>query len=121
MPGRDRDLTYSIPRCCQCVVPIASLRAYLQALKACSVSQAAKKAEVAEIDNKSSWRGRRLKPLVAFSSGPYAACLADGSEYTGSYVDKTTFEQLVDFHRRKLQASLSSFDELLFTTALRPG
>ena len=46
---------------------------------------------------------RRLRPLVAFSSGPYAAALADGSEYTGSYVERVTFEQLVDFHRRKLQ------------------
>ena len=46
---------------------------------------------------------RRLRPLVAFSSGPYAAALADGSEYTGSYAERVTFEQLVDFHRRKLQ------------------
>ena len=46
---------------------------------------------------------RRLRPLVAFSSGPYAAALADGSEYTGSYVERVTFEQMVDFHRKKLQ------------------
>jgi hypothetical protein len=53
---------------------------------------------------------RRVKPLVAFSSGPYAACLADGSEYTGDYADKLTFEQLVDFHRQKLRVGfLSSF------------
>ena len=52
----------------------------------------------------STWKRRRVKPLVAFSSGPYAACLADGSEYTGSYVDHTSFEQMMDFHRKKLQA-----------------
>lgn len=55
------------------------------------------------------WQSRRPKPLVAFSCGPYAACLADGSEYTGSYIEKTTFEQLVDFHRRKLQVNLQAF------------
>jgi S-methylmethionine-dependent homocysteine/selenocysteine methylase len=52
-----------------------------------------------------SWKQRRVKPLVAFSCGPYAACLADGSEYTGKYADTTTFEQLLDFHRQKLRVS----------------
>ena len=47
------------------------------------------------------------RPLVAFSSGPYACALADGSEYTGSYADKVTSEQLMEFHRQKLQVCCS--------------
>ncbi len=39
----------------------------------------------------------RLRPLVAASVGPYAAYLADGSEYTGIY-DKD-LEELIEFHR----------------------
>ena len=31
-------------------------------------------------------------PLVAGSVGPYGACLHDGSEYTGDYVDHMTKE-----------------------------
>ena len=45
--------------------------------------------------------GRRL---VAFSSGTYGAALADGSEYDGSFAEKCTVEQLMDFHLRRLQA-----------------
>lgn len=52
-------------------------------------------------------RPRRPRPLVAFSCGPYAAYLADGSEYTGAYVDSMSQEQLLDFHRRKLQVCLA--------------
>lgn len=43
----------------------------------------------------------RLRPLVAASVGPYAAYLADGSEYTGIY-DKD-FNDLLDFHRPRWQ------------------
>ena len=32
--------------------------------------------------------------LVAASVGPYGACLHDGSEYTGSYIDKVSAEEL---------------------------
>ena len=32
----------------------------------------------------------RIKPLVVGSCGPYGACLHDGSEYTGSYIDHVT-------------------------------
>ncbi|XP_064639295.1 homocysteine S-methyltransferase YbgG-like [Lineus longissimus] len=47
--------------------------------------------------------GRR-KPLVAGSVGPYGACLMDGSEYTGCYIDNVTEEYLIDWHRPHLQA-----------------
>ncbi|BDA46550.1 Homocysteine S-methyltransferase 1 [Coccomyxa sp. Obi] len=50
------------------------------------------------------WRSQRVRPLVAFSAGPYGAALADGSEYDGSYAERVTEEQLVDFHRQRLQA-----------------
>lgn len=36
--------------------------------------------------------GLRRKPLTCASLGPYGAWLADGSEYTGSYVDTITQE-----------------------------
>jgi S-methylmethionine-dependent homocysteine/selenocysteine methylase len=48
-----------------------------------------------------SWELKRAKPLVAFSSGPYGAALADGSEYDGSYADSVTEEQLIAFHRER--------------------
>ena len=37
--------------------------------------------------------------LIAGSVGPYGACLHDGSEYTGSYVDALSVEQLKEWHR----------------------
>ena len=51
------------------------------------------------------WQRARGRPLVAFSAGPYATALADGSEYDGSYADRVTEEQLLDFHRQRLQAT----------------
>ena len=32
--------------------------------------------------------GRKKRGLVAGSIGPYGACLGDGSEYSGDYIDK---------------------------------
>ncbi|CAH8841403.1 unnamed protein product [Trichobilharzia szidati] len=48
-------------------------------------------------DNPSEFQ-RKLPVLIAGSLGPYGACIADGSEYSGSYADKVTFEELVEFH-----------------------
>jgi homocysteine S-methyltransferase len=39
---------------------------------------------------------------VAASVGPYGAFLADGSEYTGDYVDDVTVAELREFHRPRL-------------------
>lgn len=53
-----------------------------------------------------SWQGssaRRQRPLVAYSCGAYGASLADGSEFTGSYADSMTVEQLMAFHLSRLQ------------------
>jgi len=41
---------------------------------------------------------------VAGSVGPYGAFLADGSEYTGGYVDDVSIAQLREFHRPRLAA-----------------
>ena len=35
---------------------------------------------------------QKTKPLVAAALGPYGAYLADGSEYSGDYMDKVTSE-----------------------------
>eukprot|EP01080_Neovahlkampfia_damariscottae_P002012 gene2012-1519_t len=36
---------------------------------------------------------KRMKPLVAASFGPYGACLGDGSEFTGNYIDEENMEE----------------------------
>jgi homocysteine S-methyltransferase len=56
-------------------------------------------------------QGSRPRPLVAASVGPYGAYLADGSEYRGDY--KINEEQLIDFHRRRLQTLISTEPDLL--------
>ncbi len=54
--------------------------------------------------------GRR-RPLVAASIGPYGAYLADGSEYRGDY--GLGIEDLVDFHRPRLELLAGSEADLL--------
>ena len=49
------------------------------------------------------WQWARGRPLVAFSLGSYGAALADGSEFTGAYATRVTEEQLLDFHRARIQ------------------
>ena len=49
--------------------------------------------------------GKQRHLLVAYSAGPYGAALADGSEYDGSYADRLTEEQLMDFHAKRLHVS----------------
>ncbi|KAG1655862.1 hypothetical protein FOA52_012512 [Chlamydomonas sp. UWO 241] len=44
----------------------------------------------------------RHRPLVAYSCGAYGASLADGSEYSGAYADMVTEEQLMAFHKARL-------------------
>jgi homocysteine S-methyltransferase len=41
--------------------------------------------------------------LVAGSIGPYGACLADGSEYTGSYKDSISVPDLAEWHRKRFE------------------
>ena len=56
--------------------------------------------------------GQERHLLVAFSAGPYGAALADGSEYDGSYADRATEEQLMDFHAKRLHVSSISLNYL---------
>ncbi|ROT75026.1 putative homocysteine S-methyltransferase 1-like isoform X1 [Penaeus vannamei] len=53
------------------------------------------------------------KPLVVGSVGPYGACQADGSEYTGDYVSKMTEEQLKVWHRPRMTALVDAGVDLL--------
>ncbi len=57
-------------------------------------------------------RRGRLEPRVAASVGPYGAYLADGSEYTGGYRGAGE-NQLMDFHRRRLEILSASGADLL--------
>ncbi len=45
---------------------------------------------------------------MAGSIGPYGACKADMSEYTGAYVDSMTEEDLIQWHRPRLVALLEA-------------
>jgi homocysteine S-methyltransferase len=45
-----------------------------------------------------------MPPLVVGSVGPYGAALHDGSEYRGDYASTVSEEQLMAWHRPRLQA-----------------
>ncbi|KAF8561890.1 hypothetical protein P879_04603 [Paragonimus westermani] len=51
---------------------------------------------------------RKLPVLIAGSLGPYGACVADGSEYTGNYMDKICFSELVEFHLTRAEILLNA-------------
>jgi homocysteine S-methyltransferase len=50
---------------------------------------------------------------VAASVGPYGAFLADGSEYTGDYVDRVGIAELREFHRPRLHALAEAGPDVL--------
>ena len=62
---------------------------------------------------------QRPCPLVAGSVGPYAAYLADGSEYTGDY--QLSEEEFRDFHRPRIQALLEAGSDLLAIETIPNG
>ncbi len=64
-----------------------------------------------EFWNEPARRVGRRKPLVAASIGPYGAYLANGAEYTGDY--GLSMQELMDFHRPRLEVLASSGAELL--------
>lgn len=64
-------------------------------------------------------RSKRPYPLVAGSVGPYAAYLADGSEYTGDY--QLTKEEFQSFHRPRIQALLEAGSDLLAIETIPNG
>ena len=62
---------------------------------------------------------QRSYPLTAGSVGPYAAYLADGSEYTGSY--RLSEEEFKDFHRPRIQDLLNAGCDLLALETIPNG
>lgn len=59
----------------------------------------------------------KTEPKVAGSIGPYGACQADMSEYTGAYVDCMSEEDFIEWHRPRLTALLEAgVDYLAFET-----
>ncbi|KAJ8358485.1 hypothetical protein AAFF_G00435830 [Aldrovandia affinis] len=56
--------------------------------------------------------GRR-EPLVAGSVGPYGAFLHDGSEYSGSYEERMSKEELKAWHRPQVRCLVSAGVDLL--------
>lgn len=62
---------------------------------------------------------QRPRLLVAGSVGPYAAYLADGSEYTGDY--QLSEEEFQDFHRPRIQALLEAGSDLLAIETIPNG
>lgn len=54
----------------------------------------------------------RTYPLISGDVGPYAAYLANGSEYTGDY-GNISLEELKAFHRRRIELLLEQGAELL--------
>ena len=64
-------------------------------------------------------RKGRTYPLVAGSIGPYAAYLADGSEYTGVY--QVEAEELREFHRPRIQALVEAGADFLAIETIPNG
>lgn len=62
---------------------------------------------------------QRPYPLVAGSVGPYAAYLADGSEYTGDY--QLSEDEFQEFHRPRIQALLEAGCDLLAIETIPNG
>ncbi|WP_193438194.1 homocysteine S-methyltransferase family protein, partial [Streptococcus suis] len=57
-------------------------------------------------------KAQRTYPLISGDVGPYAAYLANGSEYTGDY-GNIRLEELKTFHRRRMELLLGQGAELL--------
>lgn len=57
-------------------------------------------------------KAKRPYPLISGDVGPYAAYLANGSEYSGDY-GKITINELKDFHRPRIQILLDQGVDLL--------
>lgn len=64
-------------------------------------------------------KNQRPYPLVAGSVGPYAAYLADGSEYSGDY--QLSEEEFREFHRPRIQALLEAGSDLLAIETIPNG
>ncbi|MGX7776110.1 homocysteine S-methyltransferase [Streptococcus pluranimalium] len=79
-------------------------------VKSVSLAKDAREEAWAEL-SKSEKQGRHY-PLISGDVGPYAAYLADGSEYTGEY-GEVTKEALKDFHRPRIALFVAEEVDLL--------
>jgi homocysteine S-methyltransferase len=82
------------------VATTASYQATVQGLAAAGVD--ARRAEALIAASVALAREGQGEGWVAGSVGPYGAMLADGSEYTGDYVDRMTVADLRAFHRPRM-------------------
>ena len=57
-------------------------------------------------------KGQTIYPLISGDVGPYAAYLADGSEYNGQY-GKVSLQELKHFHRPRIQLFLEQEVDML--------
>ncbi|CAH1396938.1 unnamed protein product [Nezara viridula] len=57
--------------------------------------------------------GKNKEILIVGSAGPYAVKFHEGSEYTGSYADKVSEDELIDWHTPKVDALISAGVDLL--------
>lgn len=57
--------------------------------------------------------GKKLSVEVAGSVGPYGAFLHDGSEYTGSYCQTVTEEEMIAWHRPRMSALVEAGVDIL--------
>lgn len=61
--------------------------------------------------------GSKKKPIVFGSVGSYGALQHDGSEYTGSFIDRVSPELLTEWHRPRVQGLIDAgVDFLAFET-----
>jgi homocysteine S-methyltransferase len=56
---------------------------------------------------------KRPPPLVAGSIGPYGACLADGSEYTGAYAATMSVDELRAWHAPRFEILIEAGADIL--------
>lgn len=64
-----------------------------------------------------SWKKTPKDILIAGSVGPYGAYAADGSEYTGDYCDHMTQEELIAWHRPRVECLVEcGVDVIAFET-----
>ncbi|MEQ9764542.1 homocysteine S-methyltransferase [Streptococcus jiangjianxini] len=91
-------------------VGISNQEAEALIIKSVELAKAARKKAWEKVDEKV--KGTRVYPLISGDVGPYAAYLADGSEYTGEY-GQVSKETLKDFHRSRIALFLKEEVDLL--------
>ncbi|XP_046676838.1 homocysteine S-methyltransferase-like isoform X1 [Homalodisca vitripennis] len=77
------------------------------------IRQAVTLAKQAVVKCASSTNPPRQQVMIAGSVGPYGACLHDGSEYRGEYIEDVTAQQLRDWHRPRITALVAAGVDLL--------